>query len=95
MVDELTDGAAIYADITYGTKSMPIIVFSVLNFAEKFFNADIKNIVYGKVDFDTNNNPINPELFDMTPLFYLNSLANTFACNDSDQAKKLLASILA
>jgi hypothetical protein len=94
MVDELTDGAAIYADITYGPKSMPIIVFSVLNFAEKFFNADIKNIVYGKVDFDKNNNPVNPELFDMTPLFYLNSLANTFACKDSDQAKKLLASIL-
>jgi hypothetical protein len=94
MVDELTDGAAVYADITYGTKSMPIIVFSVLNFAEKFFNAEIKNIVYGKVDFDKNNNPINPELFDMTPLFYLNSLANTMECKDSGQAKKLLASIL-
>jgi hypothetical protein len=94
MVDELTDGAAVYADITYGTKSMPIIVFSVLNFAEKFFNAEIKNIVYGKVDFDKNNNPINPELFDMTPLFYLNSLANTMECKDSEQAKKLLASIL-
>ncbi|GHU81963.1 hypothetical protein FACS189468_5530 [Spirochaetia bacterium] len=94
MVDELTDGVAIYADITYGPKSMPIIVFSVLNFAEKFFNADIKNIVYGKVDFDKNNNPVNPELFDMTPLFYLNSLANTLACKDSDQAKKMLASIL-
>ncbi|GHV03434.1 hypothetical protein FACS189485_06630 [Spirochaetia bacterium] len=95
MVDELTDDAAIYADITYGPKSMPIIVFSVLNFAEKFFNADIKNIVYGKVDFDRDNNPVNPELFDMTPLFYLNSLANTMECEDSDQAKKLLASILA
>ncbi|GHT94683.1 hypothetical protein FACS1894141_1820 [Spirochaetia bacterium] len=95
MVDELADGAAVYADITYGTKSMPIIVFSVLNFAEKFFNAEIKNIVYGKVDFDKNNSPINPELFDMTPLFYLNSLANTFECENSDQAKKLLASILA
>ncbi|GHT83423.1 hypothetical protein FACS1894137_04460 [Spirochaetia bacterium] len=94
MVEELTDGVAVYADITYGTKSMPIIVFSVLNFAEKFFNADIQNIVYGKVDFDTNNNPINPELFDMTPLFYLNSLANTMECKDSDQAKKMLTSIL-
>ncbi|GHU06463.1 hypothetical protein FACS1894147_13190 [Spirochaetia bacterium] len=94
MVDELTDGAAVYADITYGTKSMPIIVFGVLNFAEKFFNADIQNIVYGKVDFDKDNNPINPELFDMTPLFYLNSLANTMECKDSDQAKKMLASIL-
>jgi hypothetical protein len=94
MVNEFSDDAAVYVDITYGTKSLPIIVFSVLNFAEKFFNADIKNIVYGKVDFDKNGNPINPELFDMTPLFYLNSIANTMECKDSDQAKKLLDSLL-
>ncbi|MFP3041066.1 hypothetical protein LQZ19_04490 [Treponema primitia] len=94
IVDEFTDNAAVYADITYGTKSLPIIVFSVLNFVEKFFKADIKNIVYGKVDFDKNGIPINPELFDMTPLFYLNSIANTMECKDSDQAKKLLDSIL-
>jgi hypothetical protein len=94
MVNEFTDDTVVYADITYGTKSLPIIVFSVLNIAEKFFKADIRNIVYGKVDFDENGNPINPELFDMTPLFYLNSIANTIECNDSNQAKKLLDSIL-
>jgi hypothetical protein len=94
MVNELAENTVVYADITYGTKSLPIIVFSVLNFAERFFNSDIKNIVYGKVDFDKSNNPINPELFDMTPLFYLNSLANTLECNDSDQAKKMLDGIL-
>jgi hypothetical protein len=93
MVGELTDGAAVYADITYGTKSLPIIVFSVLNFAEKFFKADIKNIVYGKVDFD-NGTPVNPELFDMTALFYLNSIANTMECKDGETAKKLLGTIL-
>ena len=94
MVEELTDNIDVYADITYGTKSLPIIVFSVLNFAEKFFKAEIKNIVYGKVDFDKENKPINPELFDMTPLFYLNSITNTMECKDSDTAKKLLGTIL-
>jgi hypothetical protein len=94
MVNELAEDTVVYADITYGTKSLPIIVFSVLNFAERFFNSDIKNIVYGKVDFDKTNNPVNPELFDMTPLFYLNSLANTMECNDGDQAKKMLDGIL-
>ena len=94
MVVELETGAAVYADITFGTKSLPIIVFSVLNFAEKFFKAEIKNIVYGKVDFDKDNKAFNPELFDMTALFYLNSIANTMECKDGEAAKKLLDTIL-
>jgi hypothetical protein len=94
ILGEFVDGAAIYADITYGTKSLPIIVFSALNFAERFFNADIKNIVYGKVDFDKDNKPFNPELFDMTALFYLNSIANTIDCEDSKTALKVLGTIL-
>lgn len=94
MVEELKEGAAIYADITYGTKSLPIIVFSVLSFAEKFFKAEIKNVVYGKVDFDKENRPINPELFDMTALFYLNSLSNNMECKDGESAKKMLDKIL-
>lgn len=98
MVAELCEGAAIYADITFGTKSLPILAFSVLNFAEKFFKAEIKNIVYGKVDFDNDEKgeriPVNPELFDMTALFYLNSLANTMECKDGESAKKLLDTIL-
>jgi hypothetical protein len=94
MVGELIEGAHIYADITYGPKSLAIITFSVLNFAEKFFKAEIKNIVYGKADFDKDNQPINHELFDMTALFYLNSIANTMECKDGEAARKLLDVIL-
>jgi len=94
MIEELESGAVIYADITFGTKSLPIIVFSALNFAEKFFKSEIKNIVYGKVDFDKDNKTVNPELFDMTALFYLNSIANTIECKDGESAKKLLHTIL-
>ncbi|MCK9576074.1 MAG: TM1812 family CRISPR-associated protein [Clostridia bacterium] len=99
IIAEFSDNAAIYADITYGTKSMPIIIFSALNFAEKFFKADIKNIIYGKVDFVKDKttgktNAQNPELFDMTALFYLNSIANTMTCKTSEQAVKLFNSIL-
>jgi hypothetical protein len=94
IIGEFTDGAAIYADITYGTKSLPIILFSALSFAERFLKAEIKNIVYGKVDFDKDGNPFNPELFDMTALFYLNSIANTMECENGDAAKKMLDTIL-
>jgi hypothetical protein len=94
IVGELTEGAHIYADITYGMKSLPIIVFSALSFAEKFFKAEIKSIVYGKVDFDKDDKPINHELFDMTALFYLNFIANAMECKDGEAAKKLLDTIL-
>jgi len=94
ILDEFAEGAIVYADITYGTKSLPIIVFSALNFAERFFNAEIKNIVYGKVDFDKDNNPCNPELFDMSALFYLNSIVNTIECTDGNSAIKILDAIL-
>jgi len=94
ILGEFVEGAAVYTDITYSTKSLPIIVFSALNFAQRFFKADIKNIVYGKVDFDKDNNPFNPELFDMSALFYLNSIVNTIECADGKSALKLLDAIL-
>jgi len=94
ILGEFVEGAAVYADITYGTKSLPIIVFSALSFAERFFKADIKNIVYGKVDFDKDNKPCNPELFDMSALFYLNSIVNTVECADGNSAMKMLDAIL-
>ena len=72
MVAKLEEKAEIIADVTYGPKPLPIIMFSVLNFAEKFFAADIKNIVYGKVDFIDDGSgtgktkPVNPVLYDLT-----------------------------
>ncbi|MCL2191812.1 MAG: TM1812 family CRISPR-associated protein [Treponema sp.] len=94
MVGELVEGAEIYADITYSAKSLPILVFSVLSFAERFFSADIKSIVYGQVSFDAENKPYNPKLFDMTRLFYMNVIANTMECEDGEAAKKMLDAIL-
>ena len=94
MVGELEEKAEIYADITYGPKPLPIIMFSVLNFADKFFDCDIKRIVYGKVDFiktsDGVAQAVNPVIYDVTPLYYLNSVANTIDCNSSGEAVKIL-----
>ena len=95
MVEKLEDGAEILADITYGPKSLPIIVFSVLNFAEKFFNAEIKHIVYGKVDFSSDKKvPQNPMIFDMSPLYYLNMLTNTMEFSSSKAAVEALKEII-
>lgn len=95
MIGKLEDEAEIFGDVTYGPKPLPIVMFSVMSFAEKFFKAKVKNIVYGKVDFPNGSKtPINPVLYDLTPLYYLNSLTNTMECNSSKDAVKALDALL-
>lgn len=88
IVGALENGCEIYADITYGPKTLTPVLFYALGFAEKFFDADIKNIVYGKAVFDKNKQPIPDasELFDVTPLYYLNSLTNVMNAPDGKTA---------
>jgi hypothetical protein len=94
LVGTLEQNAEVIVDITYGAKPQPIILFCALNFAEKFFNVDIKHIVYGKVDFVTDTTgkkmPHNPALYDITSLYYLNSLTNAMECPTATDAVKML-----
>ena len=100
MISKLENGAEIIGDVTYGPKPLPIIMFAVMNFAEKFFNAKIKNIVYGKVDFVDDGSgtgktkPINPVLYDLTPLYYLNNVTNSIEYKSSEDAVKALDTLL-
>lgn len=95
LVANLEEGAELIADITYGPKPVPIVMFAVMNFAEKFFNCKIKNIVYGKVDFISGSTqPLNPVLYDITPLYYLNSITNSMEYKNSSEAVEALDILL-
>lgn len=93
IVDELEEKAHIIADITYGPKDLPIVLFTAMNFGEKFFDCEIDNIVYGQATF-VDGNAINTKICDMIPLYYLNSVANTVQCSDPSKAKQMLKSLL-
>lgn len=93
IVDELEERAHIIADITYGPKDLPIVLFTAMNFGEKFFNCEIDNIVYGQATF-VDGNAVNTKICDMIPLYYLNSVANTMQCSDPGKAKQMLKSLL-
>ena len=97
IVNELEDGCKIYSDITYGPKTLTPVLFFALNFAEKFFDADIANIVYGKIIHgkDKQVQEGTGELYDVTPLFYLNSLTSVMEAPDSKTALKRLSQFLA
>lgn len=93
IVNEIEENSKIYCDITYGSKDLPIIVFTALSFAEKFLNCDIEGIYYGQVNF-VDNKPVNGKLCDMSPLYYLNSITNTIKCDEPDKAREMLKSLL-
>ena len=92
LVNSLETGCEIYTDMTFGPKTLTPVLFYVLGFAEKFFDADIKNIVYGKVDFDKNKHPVpdTAEIFDVTSLYYLNSMASVMKAPDGASALAML-----
>ena len=93
IVDEMEENTHVIADITYGPKDLPIVLFTAMNFAEKFLNCEIDNIVYGQATF-VDGNAVNTKICDMIPLYYLNSVANTVQCSSPDKAKQLLKSLL-
>lgn len=83
IVGTFENNCEIYADMTYGPKTLTPVLFYALGFAEKFFDADVKNIVYGKFRFDDNNSA---EIYDVTALYYLNSLTNVMSAPDGKTA---------
>ena len=93
IVDELEDGTHVLADITYGPKDLPIVLFAALNFAEKFLSCEVDNLIYGQVNFQ-NGVPTNPQICDMVPLYYLNSVTNTIRAEEPDRARQMLKSLL-
>lgn len=90
MISCLENDSELYADITFGPKLIPMMIFCVFNFAERFFNCSIKNIVYGKAMHDENNNPHDGELYDVSPMYHLNNLTNSMIASSGEEAIKNL-----
>ena len=93
LIDEIDTSAHIMADMTYGPKDLPIVIFSALNFAEKFLKCEIDNIVYGQAAFK-NDKVVGSVICDMIPLYCLSSVTNTIKCDDPQKARQMLKSLL-
>ena len=93
LVDEIDTGAHIMVDITYGPKDLPIVIFSTLNFAEKFLKCEIDNIVYGQATFK-DDKVVGSTICDMIRLYCLSSVTNTIKCDEPEKARQMLGSLL-
>ena len=96
ILDELEEDAELYVDVTFGPKTPVLLLFAVLQFAEKFFRCSIGNIVYSKVIFKKGTSEVIPGsemIYDITPLYLLNGITNTIECNDGQKAVQAIKAL--
>ena len=74
MMAEIGDDENLYSCVTYGTKPTPVVMMLALNYGYKIkHNTTVENVVYGRYD---HAKPENSALYDITALFYANSIIN-------------------
>lgn len=93
LADACEPGAEIIADITYGVKSLPVLLLAALAFAMKHLGCKVERLFYGQVYF-RNDRPTDPRLCDLSYLLYLNSLIYTLQCDSPEKAKRTLEMLL-
>ena len=97
--------AELYADITFGPKSLPLLIFTAMQFGEKFYDCSIGNVIYLKAEFLNNveingvihNNVIKEGsqlICDYTPLYLLNSFTNTIESVSGEKAIDAVKALL-
>ena len=94
LIDNIDDNSEIIADITYGPKDVPIVIFTALEFAENHLDCNIQNIVYGQADHFENNKPVGTQICTMTSLFTLNNVANVINDDSPEKSRKILKTLL-
>lgn len=103
LIKELETGAELYADVTYGPKPLAFLLLNVLQFAERFFDCTIANIVYTKVEFEKVKREDGSEksvikagserVYDITPLYMLLSFTNAIEPSTGERAIKAVETL--
>jgi len=93
IAESIDPGDEVYACLTYGTKPMPIILTMALNYVYKLKkDVSVGCTVYGRVPHieDAEGKPF---IYDITPLFYMDSVVSKMAevkANDPAKAIRLM-----
>ena len=87
LVSSFIEEAELYADITFGVKTLPILILNALQFGEKFFDCSIGNVIYLKSEFKEGKVIEGSQcIYDITPLYMLGSFTNNIECSSGDRA---------
>jgi len=88
----LEKNCEIYADITFGAKTNTLIIYNILNFAERFYDCNVEAIVYGKTIFTNSKegksvpNKSVAKVYDVTSLYFLTKLTNHINASSPEEA---------
>ena len=87
LVNNFTEGAELYADITFGIKTLPILILNAMQFGEKFFDCTIGNVIYLKTEFKDGVIVDGSQcIFDLTSLYMLSTFTNNIECSSGERA---------
>ena len=95
LTEKIPENAEIYTDITYGYKPEILSLFCALRFVEEFRNAIVQYIVYGKAEFNEDDDIENIKLYDITSLYYLFKLMGTMGATNAETATETLKDFFA
>lgn len=95
LIKNLENESELYADVTFGPKSLPLMIFAAMQFGEKFFDCTIGNVIYLKAEFKNNEFVEGLQMiYDYTPLYMLNSFTNAMECSSGEKAIAAVEALL-
>ncbi len=91
LVEAINDGDTIFADITYGSKPIPIVEMIAISFCTKNKNnVMLECMCYGEMDHETKEK----RLFDVTSLFYLDEISSLLSQTKFSDPQKLIKGLI-
>lgn len=94
IIDKVGLNAELTVDMTYGPKDMVVVLFTALNFLEKFCGCEVANVIFGQIKKFENGVPVGAEICEMAPLYYISKLMNDIECSDPAKAVNMLKVLL-
>lgn len=89
LIETLGDGESIYADITFGHKAVPLIIFTALSFCYKLCrDTEVNSVFYADRSGET------AVLHDISTLFYMESVIHSVSQSVPDDPLSIIKRIL-
>lgn len=94
IINKCESNASYYADITFGAKPFPIIVFASLNYAEKILErTDIKGIYYQEI-LRVEGKSVDAKLYNVSALYSMSSIIDQIRDFPAASRKSMITMLL-
>lgn len=91
IIEQINEGDTVFADITFGTKPLPIIEIMALNYALRVKkDVQVECLSYGGYNFNTGKMGV----FDVTSLLYMDEIINNMAKMNVENPLEMIKDIL-